>query len=422
MSDKGKTILILGNGFDLAHGLPTKYSHFLEFCQRVEMIWTFGMGKVNDTNNFKAKQIDGWEIDKSIGNAIVKAFANRTKKFDDNMRWHFECSDPILSDIHKLINGNVWYEYLHKLYEDSRIKGENWIDFESEIRFIIKEVDQKALSLSEPLENVLKEGADSSATSKLNVFKRKLNFDKYIEEKGLKPEHLITVEDFREKAFGDLEDFTRALEIYLSAFVEKISINDKIAEISGIKPDYVINFNYTNTYQRIYNIGKVFHIHGNADAMRPAENNNMVLGIDEYWPEKERDERTNFTIFKKFCQRIQKHTGNESYRYLMEARKLFKSGKDSWSGTRDIMEKHADGITYVYVFGHSLDVTDKDILSAFIGEESTSVVVYSLDKGTEGKLIANTIKLIGEKRLLEKSNYVPTKLDYIIQKKVVNSI
>lgn len=26
-------ILILGNGFDLAHGLPTKYTDFLEFVE-----------------------------------------------------------------------------------------------------------------------------------------------------------------------------------------------------------------------------------------------------------------------------------------------------------------------------------------------------------------------------------------------------
>ena len=26
-------ILILGNGFDLAHGLKTKYSDFLEYCK-----------------------------------------------------------------------------------------------------------------------------------------------------------------------------------------------------------------------------------------------------------------------------------------------------------------------------------------------------------------------------------------------------
>ncbi len=25
-------ILVIGNGFDLAHGLPTKYGDFLEFC------------------------------------------------------------------------------------------------------------------------------------------------------------------------------------------------------------------------------------------------------------------------------------------------------------------------------------------------------------------------------------------------------
>ena len=38
-----------------------------------------------------------------------------------------------------------------------------------------------------------------------------------------------------------------------------------------------------------------------------------------------------------------------------------------------------------------------------------------MDKGTEGELIANTIKLIGEKKLLDKSNHVPVKLDYVIQ-------
>ena len=50
MPDKGKTILILGNGFDLAHGLPTKYSNFLDFCRRVEMIWIYGASneKKND--------------------------------------------------------------------------------------------------------------------------------------------------------------------------------------------------------------------------------------------------------------------------------------------------------------------------------------------------------------------------------------
>lgn len=28
-------ILVIGNGFDLAHELPTKYPDFLEFCKQV---------------------------------------------------------------------------------------------------------------------------------------------------------------------------------------------------------------------------------------------------------------------------------------------------------------------------------------------------------------------------------------------------
>lgn len=78
---------------------------------------------------------------------------------------------------------------------------------------------------------------------------------------------------------------------------------------------------------------------------------------------------------------------------------------------------HPDGVSEVYIFGHSLDVTDKDILSGFIGDDATSVTVYCMDKGTEGELIANTIKLITEKRLLEKVNHVPPKLKYVIPPK-----
>ena len=47
------------------------------------------------------------------------------------------------------------------------------------------------------------------------------------------------------------------------------------------------------------------------------------------------------------------------------------------------------------------------------------MTIYCRDRGTEGELIANTIKLIGEKQLLEKSNHSPAKLKYIIQKEPV---
>lgn len=32
-------ILVIGNGFDLAHGLPTKYGDFLELCRMIKTIY-----------------------------------------------------------------------------------------------------------------------------------------------------------------------------------------------------------------------------------------------------------------------------------------------------------------------------------------------------------------------------------------------
>jgi len=316
MADKGKTILILGNGFDLAHGLPTKYSHFLDFCQRVESIWSFGTSNDKQTiADFKRMWIDNWNINESIKDTIVSEFGNRKIKISSEGIHEKTSDNPELSEIHNLLDDNIWYVYFMELYRTNCMKGENWIDFESEIRFIIKEVDQKALSLTNLWDNVIKEAMDSLKDLKLQKFKGKLKFDKYVQKKGWTSDHKITVKDFREKAFEDLERLTRALELYLVAFVEKIPISKKIPEITSLTPDYVINFNYTDTYQKVYKKGQIYHIHGKADAGHSAEENDMVLGIDEYWLGDERDERTNFTIFKKFSQRIQKRTGNESYKY-----------------------------------------------------------------------------------------------------------
>jgi len=418
MENKRKTVLILGNGFDLAHGLPTKYSHFLDFCKRVEMIWNYVSSEEGSLETQIKVLINGWETDESIKDVVVTAFKNRKIMRNDEEKKEVTSDNLELSEIHNLLDDNVWYEYFVELYEEHCMKGENWIDFESEIRFIIKVVDEYSLSLTDSWNNVIQKAIDSLKDKKLKKFNNKLWSKKYIDRKGWSLEQACfpIVKDFREKAFEDLERLTRALELYLVAFVEKIPINDneKIPELSSLTPDYVINFNYTDIYERFYKKGEVYHVHGKADANRPAEKNNMVLGIDEYWIGDEQNERTNFTIFKKFAQRIQKDTGNECYKYLKEMQKLFKDNKDRWSGNVDIKNTHPNGVSYVYVFGHSLDVTDKDILSSILGDDATAVTVYCMDKGTEGELIANTIKLITEKRLLEKVNSLPTKFKYII--------
>lgn len=402
MNNKGKTILILGNGFDLAHSLPTRYADFLKFCQMTMKIWDIDYQGFSDFSFFQENYIDKWEIDESIRLSIKEAFINRRI-----IKERLTTSNSTLNEIHDLLNENIWYRYFSLILRNKTIKGENWIDFESEIRFVIEKIDRMSLSLMDSWKKIKND--DPKIKFFCNLLGDKFNIGKK-----------ITIRTLRETAFIDLENLTRALELYLSVFVENITVTKKIPEIGSLNPDYVINFNYTNTYERLHNKGTVYHIHGKAEADRLAADNNMVLGIDEYWSKNEQSERTDFVIFKKFAQRIQKHTGNESYKYLNEIRELFKaeSEESSWTGSVNTSKYQPDGISYVYVFGHSLDITDKDILSSFIGDEATAVTVYCYDKGTEGELIANTIKLIGEETLINKANSLPQKLNYIIQKSV----
>ena len=51
-------ILVLGNGFDLAHGLPTSYINFLEFCEKVIPIYN-GIDKlyISYKSNYKISPI-----------------------------------------------------------------------------------------------------------------------------------------------------------------------------------------------------------------------------------------------------------------------------------------------------------------------------------------------------------------------------
>ena len=94
MPAKGKKILILGNGFDLAHGLPTKYSHFLEFCHGTEKIWAYG------TNNPKYK-------DMLIRDVFVKELyyilTNKTVK----EKYEISLKDSKLIELHHLLYNNI---------------------------------------------------------------------------------------------------------------------------------------------------------------------------------------------------------------------------------------------------------------------------------------------------------------------------
>ena len=424
MSGKSKKILILGNGFDLAHGLPTRYSDFLGFCERVEIIFTYPRDA--KPNEYQTDYLDNWDINTRIKEKLLIAYNNRESENNDSYNPEYIIPRNIngIQEIYECLSDNIWYKYFKELHYGKRMRGENWIDFESEISFIVRYIDSISNDLSFSYEEILKRlrQKEQDHSNKLNIIYKEL--ERAVNKTASKRDYSnLTLRDMREKLYFHLVNLTRALELYLSNFVEELPVDLLSDDINAFDADLVINFNYTNTYEKCYKKqAQVFYIHGKCNASRNIDENDMVLGIDEYLSENDRDVNTNFTIFKKFAQRIRKRTGVENYNYLKVIEKNYQDNNKVTTGHINGNLTYTDGISYVYIFGHSLDITDKDILSDFIKSDATAVTIFCRDKGTERELIANVIKLIGEKSLLQKVTQSPPKLIFSLQKKLIDNI
>lgn len=174
-----------------------------------------------------------------------------------------------------------------------------------------------------------------------------------------------------------------------------------------MKPDFVLTFNYTNTYERTYNFN--VHIHGRITDKN--NKGNIVLGIDEYLDKKDQTNKVNYAISKKFVQKIRNKTGNDYRQVLNDIEMIYKKKRTTYSGIFDLDKDYSDGISRVYIFGHSLNITDKDILAKFIKSDATVVEVYCHDKALEGRAIENLIRLTDKDTLVEKYLSKPTKIN-----------
>lgn len=429
-------VLIIGNGFDLAHKLPTTYKDFLEFGKMARRIYTYQ----NSTSPLVYQQecIDGWDMNIMVKSLLRDAFDKReckTKMLDKGMG-DTEVSTPneSLNELYTLIKSNLWFDYFLKC---PSFVGENWIDFESEISRIIQVFDEirNRLTNEESFQDFNKQKS-AVIMSILDAAKGKLSdvtrdtelFDKFLSR--------------MEK---ELNQLIRALEIYLVDFVGKISVTKKVPEIEKLNPDHILSFNYTVTYQRIYGCEKNIeysYIHGESKITNTVESNNMVLGIDEYLEDDRKDKEFTFLSFKKFYQRLLKAT-DKNYLDWVDVIKdgyqeYLKKESDAYAGIvsslkngsfnefpfqKSIRTDMSDIVCpehSLYIFGHSLDVTDKDILKLFICNDNVQTKIFYYrknenDKSGLGKLITNLISIMGQDELARRTGGVHKTIELIPQ-------
>ena len=70
----------------------------------------------------------------------------------------------------------------------------------------------------------------------------------------------------------------------------------------------------------------------------------------------------------------------------------------------------------IYILGHSLDVSDKDVLSEILLCPNANVHIIYHNKKALADKIANVVKIIGQDKLIEKSYSENPQIDFIEQK------
>lgn len=143
-------------------------------------------------------------------------------------------------------------------------------------------------------------------------------------------------------------------------------------------------------------------------------------------------------IFKKFYQRIYKSTGNKYLDWVDEIKdgyaEYVRKEEDIYRELVDAIKSDSNNRLFplyfskkmdfpeheLYIFGHSLDVTDRDVLKLFICNDNVKTKIYYYreyenDKSNLGKIIKNLILIMGQDELIRRTGGVHKTIEFIPQ-------
>lgn len=438
MSER-KKILILGNGFDLAHFLPTKYEHFI-----------IAMCAVEEAPSNEPLSFDNVFHELLVGEDF---FLSKTKEMYKTEEVKISVENLII--LKQKLSNNGWFQYF-KDYLDSGI--DTWIDFENEIKNVLDVVC-----------SVLEKNSDKNEIIDVKYYGSHLNIvsTEFFEEFNTNKNHYLNVllklgilrsiygyedeENFVElnknefddmdnqysydpltglgrpsPAFEELslnDDYVKkykgeTIGIHTYKVIKKI--NDYLLEFIGIFSIYIelveslvskvslrtpevmngldriYSFNYSSTIERFYlacdsaRLPKTAFLHGKA-----GKNNTIVLGVAKLESKLLIDEKAYG--FVKYYQKLVNKT---DYQFL--------------SGNSDLIELEQErlratvfGVTKpfeIYIWGHSLDSSDSDYIKEIFSfnkgnEVSIYLIVYYFP--SPHAQLANLISIMG-KDVIEK--------------------
>lgn len=368
-----KNILVIGNGFDLYHLLPTRYTDFLFFVNHFSDFineYKTNMGEYSEERN---KELFKISLDNS-GKLIQESI-------QDYLKYNTYYNPNSINYLDNNLCENAWVKY----FIQTGYEKEGWIDFENEIEKVLKSVEEyynkilpgcvdkvpntvieRSISLiidifgknaKDPFKN-----RNTSLLRKNDVFLNKLQKEKNALILSMK---------------NELDVLNKCLYIYLNEFVINIDCKVYSSQIKNLRDVYLLNFNYTYSYSNIYGKNSlVLHhpVHGSLSS------DNLVLGICD-----DTFDNLDYIYFQKYFQRIQKRTGVFYKKWL----------DDNFDTQGNIPIK-------VYIMGHSLSKTDKGIFrDIFENETVEKIIIYYHSQNAYEEQIINLIDMFGKNFVIE---------------------
>lgn len=361
------TILILGNGFDIAMDRKTKYADFIEFEKQL-----FSNPDEELLEFLKVKNI---RIEKYRDNLYLKFINDNKDKLGEN--WSnleimiSQLADAILffKENSKVLSeciGSDYYPYFNDVLEDTN----NY----TAKRYVAKVFEDEILD--EELDNYKKE---------------------------------LFIENLNELFTKKLDLLIELLEIYLSYLnyldfeVQAIEARPTALDaLSDLSNSYVLNFNYTNTSGNIYGTSedKTHFIHGRIDLDRTFNRvNTMVFGIED----KENDVNSAIIPYQKYYQRIVKETGNKFEKFFKVTHFTENINIPSRGISVPYTKKTSKNIV---IFGHSVDPLDKEIFQKCFALAEEGGYLYRfiftyLDEPAKRSIVKNLAIILGKEKLIE---------------------
>ena len=363
---------MIGNGFDLSYSLPTKYLNFLNVIEYLHGIYRANPHQLQEINTV-ADILDNEGLcqkDSSLAACYEKyEVYYKVTPIDE----------AVVELLAELPVTNMWCSFLIETFNQDR----GWIDFEQEIATVLEAFedfldkpksvfDLKTFPENATTRFIISHFLFFAGATRTGSYRFKPEF--MIEQHKGSGAFYVNYDLLVEQLRRELLAFSDALRLYLLFFVDKmvmqIPANDWANEwFVKIKPDYVVSLNYTSTFEHFCPSSKIAHVHGN-------NNNSIVLGINADKNDDLATADTTFIAFKKYYQRIVFGTDN-SYMSIID----------------EIKPRVNQCI--LTVMGHSLDITDRDIILELF-ELSGEINILYHSQSALGTYIAKLIELFGK--------------------------